>query len=61
MTGKTENEGVNMRRHNAQALRAEHNVKRTKKKVVNRRRQITIEDLNKITKEIEITGNPRKK
>jgi len=58
--------GVNMRRHNAKKLREEQLVRGTKpekinKKTTNRMVPLTQRDIARVTKEIEVLGNPRKK
>jgi hypothetical protein len=58
--------GVNMRRYNAKKLREEQLARGTKpekinKKTTNRMVPLTQRDIARITKEIEVLGNPRKK
>jgi hypothetical protein len=59
-------QGINMRRHNAMKMREEQLRDGTKpekvnKKTTNKKIPLTQKDIERITKEIEILGNPRKK
>ena len=58
--------GINMRRHNAMKMREEQLRDGTKpekvnKKTTNKKVPLTPGDITRITKEIEVLGNPRKK
>ena len=59
-------QGINMRRHNAMKMREEQLRDGTKpekvnKKTTNKKVPLTQGDITRITKEIEVLGNPRKK
>jgi len=59
-------QGINMRRHNAMKMREEQLRDGTKpekvnKKTTNKKIPLTQKDIERITKEIEVLGNPRKK
>ena len=59
-------QGINMRRHNAMKMREEQLRDGTKpekvnKKTTNKKVPLTPGDITRITKEIEVLGNPRKK
>jgi hypothetical protein len=58
--------GINMRRHNARAMREEQLKRGTKpekinKKTTNKMVPLTQRDIARITQEIEVLGNPKKK
>ena len=59
-------QGINMRRNNAMKMREEQLRDGTKpekvnKKTTNKKVPLTQGDITRITKEIEVLGNPRKK
>jgi hypothetical protein len=58
--------GINMRRHNAMQMREEQlksgeKPEKINKKTTNKKVPLTKADIERITKEIEVLGNPRKK
>jgi hypothetical protein len=58
--------GINMRRHNAMKMREEQlksgeKPEKINKKTTNKKVPLTKADIERITKEIEVLGNPRKK